>query len=168
VEQTSAQRYLIESPSTKMLKRLMIPFTVLFIAWIPLTWFYGTVTTKDVATAVLFSGTFAAFLVLAWIPALRRGLRDSRDPGRNYVAIEDDRVDIVIDGRKRHYRFSQIASVERGGDRRVMDNRVSERVVINLRISFLRTMVDGLDRRGYKLRIADADAFARALSAHLT
>lgn len=168
MEQSPARRYLIESPSTKLLKWIAIPFTVLFIAWIPLTWFYGTVETKNVSTAVLFFGIFAAFLALAWIPALRRGLRDSRDPEKNYVAIENDGVDMVVDGRKRHYRFSQIRSIELLGDRRVADGRVTERVRINLSVSFLRTIIDGLNGRGVKLRMAEADAFERALTAHLT
>ena len=58
-----------------------------------MTWLWGNITGRSPASAIVFFGSFALFL-LFWIGAIAVGYRRSQDPDKNYVEVTD--AEIVV------------------------------------------------------------------------
>jgi uncharacterized membrane protein YdbT with pleckstrin-like domain len=60
--------------------------TVVFTAWVPLTWMHGNIINRSLGGAIYFFGVFAIFLVV-WVLSIAASYRRSHDPDKNFVEI---------------------------------------------------------------------------------
>jgi hypothetical protein len=78
---------------------MAVGLTVLFIAWIPIVWFWGNITSRSIGGAIYFFGVFAAFTAF-WIWNLNNLRRGVRDPEQNKVVLAGHHMTISLATKK--------------------------------------------------------------------
>ena len=72
--QSEYERFQLRNPQ-RWMKYVIFPFLILFVAWIPLTWFYGNITSRSVGSAIFFFTVMIA--------------ADPAPKGKSYTIIAD-------------------------------------------------------------------------------
>jgi hypothetical protein len=74
-----------------------LAFTLLFIAWVPLTWFHGDVVDRSPSGAAWYFGMLAVFLPF-WFGGFVVDWRNRWNPAKNYVEIEAEQIRVQYRG----------------------------------------------------------------------